>query len=173
MTGYPALLVDRLFFFFSSRRRHTRCYRDWSSDVCSSDLDLGLTLDRDALQLLVHLTRRDEHRQARVASKVEDLLRLAVGPEGDLPVLHRVPHRHEMRSAVGVDRRNLEVAARFEERTDLVVAHLDGVAPAGHMRTLSPRYTFRPWRRTPTRRSSSRACRASRGRSTTGRRCST
>src|SRR5207245_3465333 len=24
--------------FFSSRRRHTRCYRDWSSDVCSSDL---------------------------------------------------------------------------------------------------------------------------------------
>src|SRR5690554_4542905 len=25
--------------FFSSRRRHTRCGRDWSSDVCSSDLD--------------------------------------------------------------------------------------------------------------------------------------
>src|SRR5690554_5143407 len=30
-----------VFFFFSSRRRHTRCGRDWSSDVCSSDL-LGL-----------------------------------------------------------------------------------------------------------------------------------
>src|SRR6266498_4318899 len=28
-------------FFFSSRRRHTRCGRDWSSDVCSSDLGLG------------------------------------------------------------------------------------------------------------------------------------
>src|ERR1035438_6533960 len=27
-------------FFFSSRRRHTRCLSDWSSDVCSSDLDL-------------------------------------------------------------------------------------------------------------------------------------
>src|SRR5215813_11517144 len=27
-----------VFFFFSSRRRHTRCGRDWSSDVCSSDL---------------------------------------------------------------------------------------------------------------------------------------
>src|SRR2546429_6732814 len=26
------------FLFFSSRRRHTRCSRDWSSDVCSSDL---------------------------------------------------------------------------------------------------------------------------------------
>src|SRR5258707_5706782 len=28
----------RTFFFFSSRRRHTRYWRDWSSDVCSSDL---------------------------------------------------------------------------------------------------------------------------------------
>src|SRR5690554_7128041 len=28
-------------FFFSSRRRHTRCGRDWSSDVCSSDLIVG------------------------------------------------------------------------------------------------------------------------------------
>src|SRR5436305_11754879 len=28
----------RVWFFFSSRRRHTRCGRDWSSDVCSSDL---------------------------------------------------------------------------------------------------------------------------------------
>src|SRR5262245_64853113 len=28
-----------LLFFFSSRRRHTRCLSDWSSDVCSSDLD--------------------------------------------------------------------------------------------------------------------------------------
>src|SRR5205814_6644438 len=27
-----------IFFFFSSRRRHTRCLSDWSSDVCSSDL---------------------------------------------------------------------------------------------------------------------------------------
>src|SRR5690625_6591939 len=30
-----------LFFFFSSRRRHTRWPRDWSSDVCSSDLVQG------------------------------------------------------------------------------------------------------------------------------------
>src|SRR3712207_7166601 len=33
------LVRDYLFFFFfSSRRRHTRYWRDWSSDVCSSDL---------------------------------------------------------------------------------------------------------------------------------------
>src|SRR2546422_3502393 len=32
------MLCRFFFFFFSSRRRHTRCSRDWSSDVCSSDL---------------------------------------------------------------------------------------------------------------------------------------
>src|SRR5258707_3300939 len=32
------LAVRCQFFFFSSRRRHTRYWRDWSSDVCSSDL---------------------------------------------------------------------------------------------------------------------------------------
>src|SRR5215813_6552755 len=34
------------FFFFSSRRRHTRCGRDWSSDVCSSDLPCRATAAR-------------------------------------------------------------------------------------------------------------------------------
>src|SRR5207245_8776092 len=31
--------------FCSSRRRHTRCYRDWSSDVCSSDLARGWNME--------------------------------------------------------------------------------------------------------------------------------
>src|SRR5205809_1519379 len=34
----PSILNLDVCFFFSSRRRHTRCSRDWSSDVCSSDL---------------------------------------------------------------------------------------------------------------------------------------
>src|SRR5699024_11886242 len=33
-----SFLYVYVFFFFSSRRRHTRSKRDWSSDVCSSDL---------------------------------------------------------------------------------------------------------------------------------------
>src|SRR6266496_3773267 len=42
--GHAVLLFKYQFlfscdFFFSSRRRHTRSLRDWSSDVCSSDLD--------------------------------------------------------------------------------------------------------------------------------------
>src|SRR2546426_12708095 len=35
------------FFFFSSRRRHTRLQGDWSSDVCSSDLRLRAELPLD------------------------------------------------------------------------------------------------------------------------------
>src|SRR5690625_5437551 len=34
-------------FFFSSRRRHTRWPRDWSSDVCSSDLKICAGVDSD------------------------------------------------------------------------------------------------------------------------------
>src|SRR6266536_5815237 len=34
------------FFFFSSRRRHTSSTRDWSSDVCSSDLPCSMTMPR-------------------------------------------------------------------------------------------------------------------------------
>src|SRR6266403_2091633 len=39
----PLVRAPLLLFFFSSRRRHTRSLRDWSSDVCSSDL--GVKLD--------------------------------------------------------------------------------------------------------------------------------
>ena len=38
-------IIDVCYFFFSSRRRHTRLVRDWSSDVCSSDLT-GLRRDQ-------------------------------------------------------------------------------------------------------------------------------
>src|SRR5262245_22862561 len=34
----PSFVSGAMAFFFSSRRRHTRCLSDWSSDVCSSDL---------------------------------------------------------------------------------------------------------------------------------------
>src|SRR5690625_7549236 len=69
-----------ILFFFSSRRRHTRWPRDWSSDVCSSDLndprqaqvvDLryfgGLTIEETALMLDISpaTVKRDwEHARA-------------------------------------------------------------------------------------------------------------
>src|SRR2546429_6232942 len=60
--GHTAVLMDGwdpeemlrvVEFFFSSRSRHTRCSRDWSSDVCSSDLVSG---GPNALQLEVQHT---------------------------------------------------------------------------------------------------------------------
>src|SRR3712207_7068270 len=53
------ICVHVLFFFFSSRRRHTRYWRDWSSDVCSSDL----------VKLIVIVTERIPRRD--VAQMVE------------------------------------------------------------------------------------------------------
>src|SRR5207245_4352546 len=46
------------FFFFSSRRRHTRCYRDWSSDVCSSDLKFGHRPARDQSEVYARVASR-------------------------------------------------------------------------------------------------------------------
>src|SRR6266480_5366446 len=43
-----------VFFFFSSRRRHTRLTCDWSSDVCSSDLDGGIHFLRPA-RVVTHI----------------------------------------------------------------------------------------------------------------------
>src|SRR5256885_9559814 len=54
------------FFFFSSRRRHTRLQGDWSSDVCSSDLrrqHLPGTLEQARIELL-HQPRHQGHPRA-------------------------------------------------------------------------------------------------------------
>src|SRR5688500_20267677 len=50
----------KTFFFFSSRRRHTRLPGDWSSDVCSSDLVVACERGRTAAhgQRLPHSGRR-------------------------------------------------------------------------------------------------------------------
>src|SRR3712207_7605836 len=55
-----------LLFFFSSRRRHTKYWRDWSSDVCSSDLLRGEWEDVvDAWQLDTWEAYRDVRRLGR------------------------------------------------------------------------------------------------------------
>src|SRR2546422_9353121 len=62
--------MRRFFFFFSSRRRHTRCSRDWSSDVCSSDLGPDFILAVDAnrgwsVEEAVRFARLVEHLDIR------------------------------------------------------------------------------------------------------------
>src|SRR5688500_20171709 len=48
-----------MFFFFSSRRRHTRLQGDWSSDVCSSDLHLYAGEEASGVGVCMHLDERD------------------------------------------------------------------------------------------------------------------
>src|SRR5256884_2529393 len=81
-------------FFFSSRSRHTRCSRDWSSDVCSSDLELVVFADSsaDAALVGVALPAQAEHAPHAVpmlvttdASLVERVERELARCLGDLP----------------------------------------------------------------------------------------
>src|SRR5258705_11257929 len=53
-------------FFFSARRRHTRCLSDWSSDVCSSDLTTGLPDSS-----YVHAVREDPKRKGLLYAGTE------------------------------------------------------------------------------------------------------
>src|SRR5690606_40673754 len=57
-------------FFFSSRRRHTSFSRDWSSDVCSSDLGAGFTGQRQCSGA----TRRRQASSARPAEEEHDFV---------------------------------------------------------------------------------------------------
>src|SRR5699024_11734054 len=55
-------------FFFSSRRRHTRSKRDWSSDVCSSDLDLDLIKKKRHAIVVISEKITDVHQFAKKVS---------------------------------------------------------------------------------------------------------
>src|SRR5262249_60840305 len=59
-----------VFFFFSSRRRHTRLVSDWSSDVCSSDLALRQRLVEGRRADVVR--RRTHRRSDRSRSRSEE-----------------------------------------------------------------------------------------------------
>src|SRR2546422_5898773 len=67
-----------IFFFFSSRRRHTRCSRDWSSDVCSSDLNYSHDLIFEPGRYVLHLLRDDQfeliHRLGFTSGRARDKL---------------------------------------------------------------------------------------------------
>src|SRR5262245_62562308 len=67
-------------FFFSSRRRHTRCLSDWSSDVCSSDLNRGASLAKRIM------TPAEVALLIRAASSKRDRILIEVAYAGGLRV---------------------------------------------------------------------------------------
>src|SRR5690349_23627919 len=80
-------------FFFSSRRRHTRSLRDWSSDVCSSDLRIDIPRARDIAVRDALLARGAEERGLAGSPEV----RLSVDGELGRRVLRRILARSEER----------------------------------------------------------------------------
>src|SRR5258707_10377490 len=99
------------FFFFSSRRRHTRYWRDWSSDVCSSDLDGA---GQRALAALLHRGRghpadatcADCLAAGRVLAPAIGAMLLAARRKGRMPL---TPNDYD---AIGSALEELEQAAR-------------------------------------------------------------
>src|SRR5256884_2288176 len=108
-----------VFFFFSSRRRHTRCSRDWSSDVCSSDLIRLRTMLSDRRQLF------DVGVAGPIAGFVVALPVLVVG----LALSHALPgHGPLTGMLLGLDG---ETAVLGDSIITLVVRHLvHGSTPA-------------------------------------------
>src|SRR5690348_18500486 len=100
------------FFFFSSRRRHTRWTGDWSSDVCSSDLVQGVVAQQARRKFLEDTTKAPSRRE-RVAERVA----LEHGdPKARLGVSALVaPHRSEERR-VGKECRSRRSPCRSQKK---------------------------------------------------------
>src|SRR3712207_5144659 len=74
MTFSSVFMYCSFFFFFSSRRRHTRYWRDWSSDVCSSDLGATvLPVPRDVVRDPAELLAFVEQEQPTIWRSVPSL----------------------------------------------------------------------------------------------------
>src|SRR5699024_12116881 len=106
---------EAIVFFFSSRRRHTRSKRDWSSDVCSSDLDVQY------VQLVMNPSVRGKDKRLRSAAVLQAVLQI-VFPVGCTPAAQKRGSQsieigrascreREERSAVAVTRKRTRRAA--------------------------------------------------------------
>src|SRR5262245_64288834 len=83
-------VLSYLFFFFSSRRRHTRCLSDWSLDVCSSDLQKMTVNAKGEVAALADTINSMMSTLATFAEQVTTVAR-EVGVEGRLGGQANVP----------------------------------------------------------------------------------
>src|ERR1035438_10791459 len=92
-------------FFFSSRRRHTRCLSDWSSDVCSSDLEAWVGATRAGFVFAVKANMRITHiLRLKNAEQATDIFLKAIDPLRTSrrlgPVLFQLPPNMKCDAAV-------------------------------------------------------------------------
>src|SRR2546422_9963094 len=130
----PVLFVKlrrgTIYFFFSSRRRHTRCSRDWSSDVCSSDLialhellyALAQGYDSVALEADVELGGTDQKFNLLVGREIQR----AYGQESQVvlttPILEGLDGVQKMSkslgNAIGINEPPLEMYGKIMSISD-------------------------------------------------------
>src|SRR5437867_13329935 len=134
MTNQQKHIISQyiVIFFFSSRRRHTRSYGDWSSDVCSSDLVVQvLDRERDAVERAARLAPHE--RLLGLARRRQGL----VGRERAERVDHRVEALDAVERRMGqLDRREL---LRADQRDQL---GRRGEREVGGRHGRLPRYFF-------------------------------
>src|SRR6266852_5522591 len=107
-----------IFFFFSSRRRHTRCYRDWSSDVCSSDLADRLAVDVEGHQQPFDQQRKNAPKLRAIAVGIGEQQRdIAIEHGAAGAVLARRGGVPDPRRLLAGDRVPAEMISRRTETT--------------------------------------------------------
>src|SRR5882762_1745613 len=93
-------------FFFSSRRRHTRFKCDWSSDVCSSDLE---TLGDEAAEAV----------QVNEVGEFKAVTKGSAGGENRVPQAQRANFYAEINGASGTHFAQKDTTKRFRSAQDL------------------------------------------------------
>src|SRR5439155_9211410 len=99
------ILVLFFFFFFSSRRRHTRWPRDWSSDVCSSDLRILTAEVQEAAKILGITTQVLDIHDGELLPTLENrrtITRLIREWKADIVMSHRPNDYHPDHRYTGI-----------------------------------------------------------------------
>src|SRR3712207_7615842 len=118
-------MCEYVVVFFSSRRRHTRYWRDWSSDVCSSDLAADAE-EAAAAPGSESRSGRGPGRAARTGDDGEGLGRRPAAARAEAPERRRRKGRGPPRDALGAEegRRSEEHTPELQSRQYLVCRHL-------------------------------------------------
>src|SRR3712207_1537759 len=126
------------FFFFSSRRRHTRYWRDWSSDVCSSDLTADVRVEaRERVRADAEPVERLKQRPAREGEREAAPPEAARGGDDASLGLHEtsLPPERAQQVQVFKDGERLEAARALVGRAP----HEDARVAVGQPQQTQPR----------------------------------
>src|SRR5258707_4329326 len=123
------VLISRL-FFFSSRRRHTRYWRDWSSDVCSSDLETLVRISK------THTVQRKL--DAAGIDSIAENLRGLTEEEAERAISQALVTRYALCPEIATD--VLEVKKSLLRRSEMLefVEASDNMANVGGLENLKP-----------------------------------